>query len=125
MAPPWNMTFTLFLVEPRPFNQWQPLLDEVFGGRFVRDEEYKANGRFRYTNYVFGLAISLYIEAKWTEGQVYCLTGNTHTSFRFDTLERMDMAFHVIEMIGGIGFAQIMSFEEFRAEVKRRESLPQ
>lgn len=121
--PPRNMSFVLFLLDPRPFEELHLALDEMFGGRFVQDPEYKAQGRLRYTNYVFGLTISCLHAESWTEGQVYRLGGGNDVSSRFDTLEEMDMAFHVRRLLGNVGIARIMSFDEYRDESIRREQM--
>jgi hypothetical protein len=119
--PTYNMTFTLFLLDPRPFEDWRPVLDEMFGGRFVQDLEYKANGRLRYTNYVFGLVVSCELVESWAEGKVYQLGGNNDNSCRFNTLEEVDVGFHVRQLLVNVGPARIMSFEEYRDESLRRE----
>jgi hypothetical protein len=118
--PPWNMRFLLFLLDPRPFDEWRPLLDEMFGGHFEQDLEYKADGVLRYTNYVFGLNISCLYEGSWPEGTVYRFAGGNDGCCRFDTLEEKDMEFHVRQLLGNVGLARIMTFDEFRDEVKRR-----
>jgi len=117
------MTFTLFLLDPRPFEEWRPSLDEMFGGCFVQDLEYKAEGRLRYTNYVFGLTISCLHAESWTEGQVYQLGGANANCCWLDTLEEMDMGFHVRCLLSNLGFARIMSFDEYRDESIRREQV--
>lgn len=118
---PWNMTFTVFLLDSRPFEEWRPSLDEMFGGRFVQDLEYKSQGILRYTNYVFGLTISCLYAESWPEGQVYRLGGVNDISCRFDTLEEMDLSFHVRLLLSNLGFARVMSFDEYRDESTRRE----
>jgi len=118
---PWNMTFTLFLLDPRPFEEWRPSLDEMFGGQFVQDLEYKAEGRLRYINYVFGIAISCLHAESWPEGQVYRLGGGNDDCCRFDTLEEIDVSFHVRRLLSNVGFARIMSPDEYQGESVRRE----
>jgi len=48
--PPFNLAFTVFLLDPRPFDELRPALDEMFGGCFVEDLESKAAGRLEYNN---------------------------------------------------------------------------
>lgn len=122
---PWNMSFAVFLLDPRPFEEWRPALDEIFGGRFMQDLEYKADGRIRYTNYVFGLTINCFEEASWTDGKVYFLVDSNDACCRFDTSEEMemDMAFHVRQLLSNVGLARIMTFDEFRDESRRRKVL--
>ena len=79
--PPWNMTFTLFLLDPRPIDEWLPALDDGFGGRFIQDLEFKAEGSLRYTNYVFGLTIDCFGDATWKEGRVYRFVGSSDGAF--------------------------------------------
>lgn len=116
------MRFVVFLLDPRPFDEWRSLLDEMFGGRFEQDLEYKANGVLRYTNYVFGLNIICLHEDRWAEGNVYRFTGGNDGCCRFDTTEEMDMGFHVRQLLGNVGLARIMTPEEFREESTRREA---
>ena len=118
---PWNMRFVLFLMDPRPFDDLRPLLDEMFGGRFEQDLEYKAAGVFRYTNYVFGLNLSLLHEENWTDGQVYRFVGGNDGCCRFDTVEELDIEFHARQLLGNVGLSRIMTFDEFRDESRRRK----
>lgn len=120
---PWNMRFVLFLLDPRPFDELRPMLDELFGGRFEPDPEYKADGILRYTNYVFGVKISCLYEERWTEGTVYRFTGSNDGCCRFDTPEEVDMGFHVRLLLANVGLARIMSFDEFRDESIHREQV--
>jgi len=116
------MTFALFLLDPRPFEEWRPALDEMFGGHFVQDLEYKAEGAIRYTNYVFGLTIDCFEDTSWTDGKVYRLVGSSDGCCRFDTLQEMDIGFHVRQLLSNVGLARIMTFDEFRDESKRRKA---
>ena len=117
---PWNMTFAVFVLDPRPFEEWLPGLNEMFGGRFVQDMEYKGEGRLRYVNYVFGLTINCFEEETWPEGRVYYLTGANDSCCQFDTPEQMDMNFHVRKLLEPLALAQIMTFEEFREQSQYR-----
>jgi hypothetical protein len=119
--PPFNMSFTVFVLDPRPFEQLRPALDEAFGGRFVEDLEYAANGMLRYTNQVFGLNVSCLREERWTEGVVYRLVGGNDAGTWVDTEAETDMAFHVLNLLGGAGLARRMTFDEFREESIRRK----
>jgi hypothetical protein len=121
--PPYNMAFTLFLLDPRSFEELRPSLDEMFGGQFVEDLESKAEGRLQYTNYVLGLTIGCFYEETWTEGKVYRLAGSNDNCCRFDTLEQMDMGFHIRQLLSNVGLVRIMAFEEFRDESKRRNAI--
>lgn len=121
--PPWNMHFVLFLLDPRPFNELRLSLDEMFGGHFVQDLEYKSQGILRYTNYVFGLTISCVEEESWTEGQVYRFVGGNDGCCWFDTLEEMDMEFHVRQLLSNVSLARIMTLDEFRDESRRRKAI--
>lgn len=40
----WSMNFHVFIVDPRPFDEVRLLLDEMFGGTFQQNLEYKADG---------------------------------------------------------------------------------
>ena len=119
---PWNMTFTLFLLDPRPINEWLPALDDMFGGQFVQNSEFKAEGRVRYTNYVFGLTIDCFGDATWSEGRVYRFVGSTDGAHRFDTPDEMDMAFHVRALLANVGLLRIMSVDEYVEEKQRRKT---
>jgi hypothetical protein len=118
---PWNMNFVLFLLDPRPFEELKLSLDEMFGGCFEQDLEYKADRRLRYTNYVFGLNLSCVFAESWEEGSVYRFSGTNDSCCRFDTLEITDVAFHVHKLLSSIGLTRIMTFEEFREESRRRD----
>ena len=120
--PPFNLAFTVFLLDPRPFDELRPALDEMFGGCFVEDLESKAAGRLEYNNYVFGLTISCIYNESWTEGNVYRLAGGNDACCRFDTLEEVDMSFHVLHLLSRSGFARLMTFDEFRDESRRRRT---
>jgi hypothetical protein len=84
---PWNMTFAFFLLDPRPFEELRLALDEMLVGCFVEDLESKADGRLRYTNYVFGLVISCSYEESWEDGKVYRLVGGMMSGI--DLIHRM------------------------------------
>ena len=118
--PPWNMAFTLFLLDPRPIDQWLPALDEAFGGRFIQDAEFKAEGSLRYTSYVFGLTIDCFGDATWEEGRVYRFVGGTESAFRFDTSDEMDVGFHVRALLTNVGLHRIMNFDEYVEEKQRQ-----
>jgi hypothetical protein len=117
---PWNMNLLIFFLDPRPFEELRPSLDEMFGGRFEQDLEYKAEGRLRYDNYVFGLNLSCVLSESWEEGNVYALSGSNDHCSRFDTLDVIDMTFHARKLLDSVGFTRIMTFEEFREESRRR-----
>lgn len=123
MTPPWHMRFMLFLLDPRPFDELRPLLDEMFGGRFEQDLEYKTEGILRYTNYVFGLKISCLCETRWPEGMVYRFAGSNDGCCRFDTQEVVDMEFHVRQLLSNVGLARIMTFDELQEEALRRRAV--
>jgi hypothetical protein len=116
----WNMKFMLFLVDARPFDEIRVSLDEMFGGRFEQDLEYKSDGILRYTNYVFGVLISCLAEEVWSEGQVYRFSGINDNCCRFDTLQEMDMEFHVRKLLSSLELTRIMTFDEFHDESQRR-----
>ena len=120
MQPPWNMRFILFLLDARPFDELRASLDEMFGGRFEQDLEYKASGRLRYTNYVFGLNVSCSGETVWEEGNVYRFAGGNDNCSRFDTLEEMNMSFHVRKLLSSLELKRVMSFDEYVEESARR-----
>ena len=117
----WNMNLLVFFLDPRPFEVLRPLLDEMFGGRFEQDLEYKAEGRLRWTNYVFGLNLSCILSESWKEGNVYALSGSNDNSCRFDTLDVTDMSFHARKLLSSLDLTRIMTFEEFHEESKRRD----
>jgi hypothetical protein len=114
------MDFMLFILDPRPLEELLTSLDEMFGGHFEQDLEYKAEGRYRYENYAFGLNLTLLREQTWNEDHVYCFTGSNDHCCRFDTLEVTDMSFHVRKLLSSLGLTRIMTFEEFREESLRR-----
>ena len=95
----------------------------MFGGSFVQDLEYKAQSILRYTNYVFGVTVSLLEETSWTDGKVYRMVGGNDGCCWFDTQEQMDMGFHVRQLLSNVGLARIMTFDEFRDESRRREAI--
>jgi hypothetical protein len=116
----WNMEFTLFFLDSRALEDLVASLDEMVGGHFEQDIEYKADGRYRYINYVLGLNITLLREQTWDEGYVYCFTGSNDHCSRFDTLDVTDMSFHVRKLLSSLDLTRIMTFEEFREESRRR-----
>ena len=118
---PWNTTFTLFILDSRPFEDIRTSLDEMLGGRFEQDLKYKADGVFRYTNYVFGISISCMLEEKWPEGQVYRLGGFNDNCCVFSTDESHDMSFHVHKLLSIVPFERVMTFDEFRNDSARRQ----
>jgi hypothetical protein len=117
---PWNMNFHVFLVDPRPFDELKPILDEMFGGTFQQNLEYKADGRLKYATQIFGLKISCVKSETWDEGAVYAISGSNENFCRFDTSDVKDMTFHVLKLLDGADFLRIMTFEEFQTESNRR-----
>jgi hypothetical protein len=117
---PWNINLQVFFVDPRSFEELREPLDEMFGGRFEQDLEYKAHGRVRYTNYVFGLKLSCVRSEIWDEGNVYALSGSNDPCSRFDTVDVTDMSFHARKLLGNLDLTRIMTFEEFHEESTRR-----
>jgi hypothetical protein len=118
--PPWNMSFAFFLLDTRRFEDLIISLEEMLGGRFVEDLKSKADGRIRYTNYVFGIVISCSYEETWDDGRVYRMVGGNAAGYRFDTLETMDMSFHVLPLLGNVGCTRILTLEQFRDESRLR-----
>lgn len=120
-TPPWNMTFALFLVDPRPHEELCRALGEKLGGRFEQDLEYKADGRIRYTSRVFGLELSCLREQIWDSGAVYRFSGDNDNSSRFVEHEEVDIGFHVRQLLAPLRLHQVLTFEEFREERQKRK----
>lgn len=116
-----NLKFQIFFLDSRPIEDLCRSLDEVFGGKFEQDLEYKANARLKFSNYVFGLNILLLKEEEWPEGNVYFLTGANDHFCRSDTPDVLNLDFHVQKLIATLEFKKVMSFEEFREESLKRE----
>jgi hypothetical protein len=119
---PQNMRFMLFLLDSRPDEALRASLEEMLGGTFEQDRKAKADGVLRFTNYLLGLNLSYRFEESWQEGRVYRFTGTNAADCRFDTLEEMDIGFHVQKILEGAGLLRVMTLEEFREESIRRES---
>lgn len=119
---PWNMNFQIFFLDSRPFEELRQSLDEMFGGRFEQDLEYKANGRVRCTNYVFGLNLSFVLSEIWKEGNVYSLSGSNDHCSRFDTVDVTDVSFHARKLLDNLGLTRIMTLEELQDESRQRRS---
>jgi hypothetical protein len=116
----YNMEFTIFVVDARPFEVLHRSLDVMFGGHFVEDLEFAAAGRARYENYVFGLAVGCVYEETWSEGRVYRLAGVNDGDCWHDTTEKVDVTFHVLHMLRNLGAVRLMTLAQFRDESNRR-----
>jgi hypothetical protein len=126
MTTPFNMGFTIFILDSRSLADLCPSLDEMFGGHFIENEELKAAGRPQYDNYVFGLGITVSFEETWTTGNVYRLAAGNHPGYRHRTPDEageVDMAFHVLHLLRNIGSQQMMTMDEFR-ESSRQNRTP-
>jgi hypothetical protein len=113
--PLWNMRFILFVVDHRSFDEIKIPLEEMFGGSFELDGEYKAEGASRYTNYVLGLKLSFSVEKRTNQGYVYRFGGINDACARHDTLDVIDIGFHVRKLLENMEVSKVMTLEEFKA----------
>ncbi len=120
MTSHWNMTFSLFLLDARPFSDLRADLEDKLGCRFIEDLKSRADGKLRYTSLVLGLNISCVFGEQWTEGAIYRFVGNNAAGYRFDTLEKTDISFHMEPVLAHVGCLRVMKLEEFRVESQRR-----
>jgi hypothetical protein len=111
---PWNMRFLLFIVDHRSFDEMKVPLDEMFGGSFEPDDEYRAEGVLRYTNYALGIKLSFSLEKRTDQGCVYRFGGINDACAHHDTFDVIDIGFHVQKLLEGMKASKIMTLEEFK-----------
>lgn len=119
MTPPWNMIFSVFVLDARPFEELKRSLEVMLGGSFEEDPKSKADGRALYKNYLLGLDVGLAIEDTWPDGIVYRLAGVNDAGYYFVEGEEVDITFHVLQLLGNAGCVQLLSQEEFQRDPRR------
>lgn len=108
--------FKLFIgfYDVRPVEELVRHLNEMLGGEFVQDQEYKSRGMVCYCNYLLGLNVDLLQIGKTAEGFSYRLIGSNHPGYRFDTAEEEDLSFHVLPLLEAAGCQQVRIAKSYK-----------